>query len=228
MSSINYTLLPATPSDAPSVLTLVWRAYATNLVDRVTYPKELAHLTPPSELHAWRLKRIETALSAPDAIWCKVVPASSPDKLIGMAGWYKPGHFTNGKGAASIVPSAADFDEEAARPDPPPACRNDTVNRELLAHFDSWRAKIWGDNAQFWYLGMLTVDPDYQRQGIGGMLMREGLRRADADGSPSYIEATPDGTPMYPKFGYEKVGEFAMLEGGACCYFVCATAGDVK
>jgi ribosomal protein S18 acetylase RimI-like enzyme len=39
-----------------------------------------------------------------------------------------------------------------------------------------------------WYLWAIGVDPDYQRQGIGGRLLQLGLERADADHLPCYLE----------------------------------------
>lgn len=62
-------------------------------------------------------------------------------------------------------------------------------------------------------LGALGVDPAFQRQGIAARLLKVGLDRADSDGVPIYLEATPDGALMYPKFGFEKVGELSMFDG---------------
>ena len=36
-------------------------------------------------------------------------------------------------------------------------------------------------------------------------MMREGLDRADKDGLPVYLEATPEGSLMYPKFGFQLI-----------------------
>ena len=54
-----------------------------------------------------------------------------------------------------------------------------------------------------WYLWVLGVDPVYQGQGIGGVLLRAGLTRADAASLPCYLETmNPENVPLYQKFGF--------------------------
>ena len=45
------------------------------------------------------------------------------------------------------------------------------------------------------------------------MLLKPGLERADRDGVPTYLEATPEGARVYPKFGFQKVNELEMFGG---------------
>lgn len=40
-----------------------------------------------------------------------------------------------------------------------------------------------------------------------------GLEWADNDGVPTYLEATPEGGKMYPRFGFKKIGEHAFFGG---------------
>jgi len=54
-----------------------------------------------------------------------------------------------------------------------------------------------------WYLWVLGVDPMHQGQGIGGLLLRAGLARADASDLPCYLETmNPANVPLYQKFGF--------------------------
>jgi ribosomal protein S18 acetylase RimI-like enzyme len=60
-----------------------------------------------------------------------------------------------------------------------------------------------------WYLWVLGVDPARQGQGIGGLLLRAGLARADASDLPCYLETmNPKNVPLYQKFGFavESIG----------------------
>lgn len=45
------------------------------------------------------------------------------------------------------------------------------------------------------------------------MLLNPMLQRADDECVAVYLEASPAGAPMYPKFGFRKVLDFAWLDG---------------
>lgn len=51
------------------------------------------------------------------------------------------------------------------------------------------------------------------------MLVGMGLEWADADGVPTYLEATPEAAGMYRRFGFEKVGEYGFFDGANTCEF---------
>lgn len=44
----------------------------------------------------------------------------------------------------------------------------------------------------YWLLGLLFVDPAAQGSGVGKALLTWGFERADRDGLPIYLEATPE------------------------------------
>ena len=111
-----------------------------------------------------------------------------------------------------------------------PACMDVSMQGLFLGKLDEERKKIWGDDANYWCkspqvlfdsylllslldLAAIAVDPEYQRRGIATLLMKQGLEWADADGLPTYLEATPEGALMYPKFGFEKVREYGFFDG---------------
>jgi GNAT superfamily N-acetyltransferase len=55
-----------------------------------------------------------------------------------------------------------------------------------------------------WYLWGLGVDPDYQGQGVGIRLMEPGLKRADKQGLPTYLEThAKQNIAYYQKRGFE-------------------------
>lgn len=57
-----------------------------------------------------------------------------------------------------------------------------------------------------WYLTALGVDPDSQGRGLGALLVREGLSRADADRVGAYLETeTESNVRFYQRFGFEVV-----------------------
>lgn len=54
-------------------------------------------------------------------------------------------------------------------------------------------------------LHILVVSPTHQRQGLGSILVREGLAAADHDKARTYIEASPAGLELYKRFGWKEV-----------------------
>ncbi|MGO1056362.1 GNAT family N-acetyltransferase [Crossiella sp. CA198] len=65
------------------------------------------------------------------------------------------------------------------------------------------------------YLAFLGVTPDKQGTGIGGALLAEGLRRADAEGLPAYLEASSlRNLPLYERHGFHRLGEPITLPDG--------------
>jgi GNAT superfamily N-acetyltransferase len=66
-----------------------------------------------------------------------------------------------------------------------------------------------------WYLQFLATVPAAQGNGLGSVLLRQVLDRADRDGTPAYHEATtPRNRALYERHGYVTTGEFALPDGG--------------
>ena len=62
-----------------------------------------------------------------------------------------------------------------------------------------------------WYLATLGVDPSRHGQGLGSMLVREGLDRADTDGARTYLETeTVDNVRFYRSLGFKVVEELTV------------------
>ena len=54
---------------------------------------------------------------------------------------------------------------------------------------------------------MISVNPIYQRKGVGSLLMQWGCDEADRNGLDSYILASPVGVQLYRRFGFKSTGE---------------------
>lgn len=58
-----------------------------------------------------------------------------------------------------------------------------------------------------WYLAMVGVDPARQGQGLGSAILKESLKRCDADGVIAYLESSnPKNIPLYERHGFEVMG----------------------
>jgi ribosomal protein S18 acetylase RimI-like enzyme len=66
-----------------------------------------------------------------------------------------------------------------------------------------------------WHLSVLGVDPDHQRTGVGGALIRPVLERADGERVLCYLETSKaENIPYYERHGFEVTTELDMPPGG--------------
>ena len=83
-----------------------------------------------------------------------------------------------------------------------------TANGKIIGHILFTRLEIIDGNKVYPSLGLapLSVLPEYQRTGVGKLLMEEGLKRCTDLGYTSVILL---GHPTYyPRFGFKKASEF--------------------
>lgn len=66
-----------------------------------------------------------------------------------------------------------------------------------------------------WYLELIGTHRDHQGKGAAGALLRWGESQADAAGVPCYLDATPDGRPVYtsPGHGFHEVDMRRYFDG---------------
>jgi len=73
----------------------------------------------------------------------------------------------------------------------------------------------------FLHVADLATKKSYRRRGISSTLMRWGMEYATKRGVPIYVEATPDGRPLYEKLGFETLDTWSIdmeQHGGAGTY----------
>lgn len=58
----------------------------------------------------------------------------------------------------------------------------------------------------YWFLKVLTIDPPYQRKGLGTLLVKWGTKKADQDGVDAWLESSPMGKGAYLKAGFRVLG----------------------
>lgn len=65
-----------------------------------------------------------------------------------------------------------------------------------------------------YYLFAVGVRKSAQGKGLGGGLIAEGLKKADAAGAPAYLEnSNPKNTPLYERLGFQAIAPLALPDG---------------
>ena len=65
---------------------------------------------------------------------------------------------------------------------------------------------------------MLGVDPAFQSQGQGSLLLRETLQQCDRTGMIAYLESSnPRNIPLYERHNFKRVGVIR-VDGAPCLY----------
>lgn len=84
-----------------------------------------------------------------------------------------------------------------------------------LKTFDTWmaqdKAKYWtpySERNNRWHCSSVIVSPDYQGKGVGRLLMKEVLERAQNERVPCGLTASAHGEILYRKLGFEYLGDF--------------------
>ncbi|RHZ50823.1 hypothetical protein CDV55_100218 [Aspergillus turcosus] len=137
-------------------------------------------------------------------------PASN--EILGCARWIIP----DAQGQArSEMPVLSDEARAMAAAPARPAGMNVAVYEAGLKALEEMRGRhVRGDDI---VLELLITHPQHQGKGVGKALLDWGVRIADERKARMYLEATPEGYPLYRKFGWRDVDDLVMdfsLYGG--------------
>lgn len=90
----------------------------------------------------------------------------------------------------------------------------DSSHAKAMANMcSSEESQQWNEDGykkpdEYWGILDLGVDPKYQRRGIARSLLQWGLERAEKEGLPVHLSATPDGASLYKSLGFRGVGKW--------------------
>ncbi|KAH9871249.1 hypothetical protein IAQ61_005428 [Plenodomus lingam] len=82
---------------------------------------------------------------------------------------------------------------------------------------------LYAPLAPYWHVSGLAIHPQYQRRGLGALLVREGQRLARGDegvggtGVPMVLESSVVARRLYEKCGFEVLREERVGEGWEVC-----------
>jgi ribosomal protein S18 acetylase RimI-like enzyme len=136
-----------------------------------------------------------------------VVVRDDGERIVGVAIWLTTGGFPLSLGVQiAQVPSSL----RALYPRPHSLKVGGVYLRELLnVH----------PKEPHWYLMLLAVEPIAQRQGVGTMLMDDGVARIDDEHVAAYLETQKlDNLAYYRRFGFELRETLQPMPGGPPYY----------
>ncbi|KAK3372715.1 acyl-CoA N-acyltransferase [Podospora didyma] len=201
-------LRQATEADAPACGRIATAAFVDTLSPTLFPP----HLNPgPDDEVTWRTQR--TARRIREGVPTLVVVETDPDSgkeiaVAGFAQWQKPyppaGSEEEEK--EEVLDAAAKAKKEAEK-DPGPPSLDVTVFELAVQIMDEETEKAFGERGykDMWYLMMLAVDPQFNRRGVGKMLLRWGVDQATADKKDVFLVATPAGRFLYLSAGFKDI-----------------------
>ncbi|KAF2278075.1 acetyltransferas-like protein [Westerdykella ornata] len=132
----------------------------------------------------------------PDAHWLKVVDDEAPataaaeDRIAGAA-WYK-----------IYKEDPFQHEEDEVADWYPEDSTRDFVT-QAIGQMEEPRRK--GARKPHVFLNIIFTHPSYRGQGVGAMLLRWGMDKADELDVEFWLDATPMGKPFYEKYGFELV-----------------------
>ena len=140
----------------------------------------------------------------------QVDAAMEGGRVVGVAAWLPPGAYPlslrRSAGFARVVARVLRFH-------PRRAVRGVQALARLERHHPS--------DPPHWYLATIAVDPDRQRQGVGGALVRPGLDLADTRVEDAFLEtARADNAAWYHRLGFDTEVEDACFPGGPPQWFM--------
>ncbi|RDL37592.1 uncharacterized protein BP5553_05025 [Venustampulla echinocandica] len=134
------------------------------------------------------------------------------EEVVGWACWC----FVTGKGGATEqgngiekekeVKAGTAIKSEKEKPEPNPwgVSANAKFCEDVYLPSDQWMLDSCGGN-EYVKLSALIVAPEYQRKGIGTMLLEAGLKEADAGALQCVLGASPEGEGLYRRYGFKQV-----------------------
>ncbi|PVH97773.1 acyl-CoA N-acyltransferase [Periconia macrospinosa] len=188
-------LHPVTPSDAEPLAMLFERCFATDALRLAAKPPHLVNPKDPLEERRWRIAQYQLGLQIPTSHLVKAVDMDG-GKIIGAAAFFGSGgiQWTIKNITGMDMPSHWDMELRAVI---------NEVEEEA-------RETVLRGNYGVWELSQIYVTPEFQKNGIGRLLVEWGVKQADEEGCPVYVRSTSDAKAFYEKLGFEIRGKFAI------------------
>ncbi|EZF31327.1 hypothetical protein TMEN_5795 [Trichophyton mentagrophytes] len=188
----SHEILPCTPADTLEMARLERAAYGPEPLSLLMFGEPA-----PSAINA-RADKFAEMMGHPSSRWWKVM--ADDGKIAGIALW----NFRTDENWIGQLDGPEKPDEyvETGKEGLPES--GYAARRTFFNWLYGVRKRRMGGKPHV-LLNLLAVHPDCQRRGIGGALLKHGLEEAKKLGMPVWLEASPEGFPLYKAHGFEIV-----------------------
>lgn len=220
-ASENYVVRPARLSDVPTLAGYATRAYWLSPMNRFLAPRAAEF---PDDLPRMFRQMQRRHLLTANFLFFVACSASDPDTPVGHVAFSRLG---NDRGARDLVESRGvllrlwmfvmrwffwAYDKVDLFLWKPGA-----FDYDALKQLDEWSEmgdqkywKSYPERANRWYINGLIINPEYQGKGIGRLLMKEPLNRAQRERVIAGLTSSRHGEFLYRKLGFELLGDFCV------------------
>ncbi|KAK5083715.1 hypothetical protein LTR05_006219 [Lithohypha guttulata] len=177
-------VLPCTTLDYPRSVEVERRAWAQGPFTKILFPGPF-----PEDMAELRAQEIAKQVEEdPTTRWLKVVDTDlfDPDKGIAFAKWHVYADQPANTGRSRSFGEGCNIE----------ACEF------VFGGVSKSRDSIIGGK-NFVYLAILATDPDHQRRGAAGLLVKWGVEEAKRYNLPLYVESSEAGHELYKKYGFK-------------------------
>ncbi|KAJ6086292.1 hypothetical protein N7486_010573 [Penicillium sp. IBT 16267x] len=194
---MSYQVEYATEQDAVGLGCINNDSFQTRLMLSAMFPE-----TDEPSLRTYKSYQTMKHLANPETHVVKITDPTS-GAVVGYGRWHIPAIL----GVPPNVPELSDQAQIYAKD--PVAFAPQPMNTEVYAAFrsllDEGRKRYTTERDMM--LDLLATLPSYQGRGIGTTLLRWGIALADSLQTRIYLEATPEGYPIYLKYGWKRLDE---------------------
>ncbi len=193
-------LRPGIAADVPAMVEVYISAFASNMLHQVVFPGS------SPQTHSFWQDSLSDEIQDPTARFLVVEDTSA--RIVAFAKWVAP-----------LSPDAPPVPVPTNWPtDGDPGLANSFFGELAQKHED-----IIGLRPH-WYLECIGTRAEDQGKGAGGMLVRWGTERADEDGVEAYLDSTPEGVPVYVRYGFQEVEKRVYMDGKYEHYYMVRNA----
>jgi ribosomal protein S18 acetylase RimI-like enzyme len=187
------TLRPATAEDATQLTDIYFSAFTIDAISLLVFPRSTR-----APWDWWHASILDEVADPHSHFLCITDPSSpTPEKILSYCKWNSP---------FAPLPTVSDLPSWPEGGDH--ALANHFFGSLVSSHERIMRGR------KHWYLELVATRPECQGKGAAGKLLRWGIERADEEGTEAYLEASPDGKPIYEHLGFREVGRLVVeLEG---------------